>query len=236
MEEKTNENELKNFEEFLNEFQTITKEDLIPLSKSNLQNLPKINFLSLEPNMIKQKTFKELPKIQRKKSIDISDSNQIQRIITKKKNIYFNSIELIKDENNDDIEILEDFRTDCILYDKNNKAYNGKLIIDQSYTVCFTGELNNKPLYFSSDYYVFPLLSISQCINNYKYFGLSNYCKELTLKDGRNFIFKFTQNAFEKFGNILEKFAFPKITKKFFNFAFTYKNQQKAKKILKFII
>ena len=233
MEEKKNENELKNFEEFLNEFQTITKEDLIPLSKSNLQNLPKINFLSLEPNMIKQKTFKELPKIQRKKSIDISDSNQIQRIITKKKNIYFNSIELIKDENNDDIEILEDFRTDCILYDKNNKAYNGKLIIDQSYTVCFTGELNNKPLYFSSDYYVFPLLSISQCINNYNYFGLSNYCKELTLKDGRNFIFKFTQNAFEKFGNILEKFAFPKITKKFFNFAFTYKNQQKAKKNIK---
>ena len=92
MEEKSNENELKNFEEFLNEFQTITKEDLIPLSKSNLQNLPKINFLSLEPNMIKQKTFKELPKIQRKKSIDISDSNQIQRIITKKKNIYFNFI------------------------------------------------------------------------------------------------------------------------------------------------
>ena len=128
--------------------------------------------------------------------------------------------------NIDDIEQIKDFRVDCILYDKNNKTYIGKLFVEQDYMIYFSPEINNKPkLFFNSDYYIFPLLSISQCITNTNYFGQSKYCKEITLKDGRNFIFKFSPETFVVFDELIEKFAFPKKTKNYFNFAYSYKKQ-----------
>ena len=219
MKEKTNENEINNFEEFINEFQTITKEDFILSNQSEVQKLPKMS-------------FKKLPTKERKKSIDITESKSIKKIITKKINQFFIDIEPNEDEK-DNIEQLKDFRTDCILNDKDNQTYKGKLLIDQSYTLCFSGELNNRPLYFKSDYYIFPLLSISQCINNYNYFGQSNYCKEITLKDCRNFIFKFTPNSFKEFSDIIEKYAFPKKIKHFFNCSISHKKTKKNNKNIK---
>ena len=91
----------------------------------------------------------------------------------------------------------------------------------------FSPELNNKPFYFKSDYFIFPLLSISQCANNYNYFEQSNYCKEITLKDGRNFVFKFPQKAFKDFNDIIEKYALPLNSENYFNFAYLYKESNK---------
>ena len=162
----------------------------------------------------------------RRKSSDI-DSTQIKRYFTKKKTQYFkeeelNNINNINTIKEDAIEEIKDFKTDCILYDNNNKAYNGKLFIENDYTFIFSGEIN-KPQYFSSDYYIFPLLSISRCVTNTNYFGQSNYCKEITLKDYRNFIFKFSPNSFKEFSEIIEKFALPEKSKNYFNYAYYYK-------------
>lgn len=173
----------------------------------------------------------ENKKIKRKKSNDI-DKKQIKRYFTKKKSQYFqqeNCNTLKKERSNTKInkEILEqikDFKADCILYDKNSKTYIGKLFIDQSYTFYFSGEMNNKPLYFNSDYYIFPLLMISRCVTNSNYFGQSNYCKEITLKDYRNFIIKFSPNAFKEFTEIIDKFSLPEKSKNYLNYAYTYHN------------
>jgi len=164
-----------------------------------------------------------LKKLERTNSTDKIERNSIRRILTKKQSQFFNqsnTFDLKNDNNIDDIEQIKDFRADCILYDKNKKTYIGKLFVDQDYMIYFSPEINNKPkLYFNSDYYIFPLLSIAQCITNTNYFGQSKYCKEITLKDGRNFIFKFSPDAFEIFDELIEKFAFPKISKNYFNFA-----------------
>ena len=231
MKEKKDDKELNNFEDFLKDFQKITKEDLIPKNNTNLQKLHKMNIISLnslDKSLIQQKTFIE-PKInsERKNSTDKIDRNQIKRILMKKKTQYFKNDDIIKEEKELNIEELKDFRTECILYDSSKKTYIGKLFIDQSYTICFSPELNNKPLYFKNDFYIFPLLSIWQCNNNSNYFGQSKYCKEITLKDGRNFVFKFTKNAFKDFSDIIEKYAFPEKNENFFNFAYLYKNSQK---------
>ena len=170
----------------------------------------------------------------RNNSSDIIDRISVDRIITKKQNEFFSEINNINtiNENNidkdiDNIEQIKDFRADCILYDKNNIAYNGKLFVEQDYMIYFSPEINHKPnLFFNSDYYIFPLLSISQCITNTNYFGQSKYCKEITLKDGRNFIFKFSPETFVVFDELIEKFAFPKKTKNYFNFAHYYKEQK----------
>ena len=82
----------------------------------------------------------------------------------------------------------------------------------------------NKPQYFNSDYYVFPLLLISRCVTNSNYFGQSNFCKEITLKDNRNFIFKFSPNSFKEFTELIEQFALPEKSKNYFNYAFSYYN------------
>jgi len=171
-------------------------------------------------------------KYERNNSNDKIDRNSFTRIITKKQNEYFNEFNTINtiNENNidiDNIEHIKDFRADCILYDKNNIAYTGKLFVVRDYIMCFAPELNDKAkLFFNDDYYIIPLLSISQCITNTNYFGQSKYCKEITLKDGRNFIFKFSPEAFEAFGELIEKFSFPKISKNYFNF--TISNKQNS--------
>ena len=150
----------------------------------------------------------------RNNSSDIIDRKNLTRVLIKKQNGFFNeinNINTINENNIDNIETIKDFRADCILFDKNNIAYTGKLFVEQDYMIYFSPELNNKTkLFFNSDYYIFPLLSISQCITNTNYFGQSKYCKEITLKDGRNFIFKFSPEAFETFDELIEKFSFPK--------------------------
>ena len=208
---------------------TEQEDDFVIISKTqkskeiNLKIFPSINEKLYKTSIITNK------KLERNKSSDIIDRKSLRRILTKKQNQFFNqsnTIDSNNDNNLDDIEQIKDFRADCILYDKNKKTYIGKLFVDQDYMIYFSPEINNKPkLYFNSDYYIFPLLSIAQCITNTNYFGQSKYCKEITLKDGRNFIFKFSPDAFEIFDELIEKFAFPKISKNYFNFAYLYKNQ-----------
>ena len=162
-------------------------------------------------------------KMTRKNSSDI-DREQIKRYFTKKKTQYFQELNNLNNVKEERIEEIKDFKSDCILYDKNNKTYIGKLFIDQSYTFYFSGEMNNIPQYFNSDYYVFPLLSILKCVTNTNYFGQSNFCKEITLKDYRNFIFKFTPNSFKEFTELIDKFALPEKSINYFNYAYYYKN------------
>ena len=203
--------------------------DFIIISKTQKSKEIKLKiFPSINENLYKTSII--TPKrLERTNSTDKIERNSIRRILTKKQTQFFNqsnTFDLKNDNNIDDIEQIKDFRADCILYDKNKKTYIGKLFVDQDYMIYFSPEINNKPkLYFNSDYYVFPLLSISQCITNTNYFGQSKYCKEITLKDGRNFIFKFSPEPFEVFDELIEKFALPKITKNYFNFAYLYKNQ-----------
>ena len=184
------------------------------------------------PDNEKELNIKENePKKIKRKNSDNIDSKQIKRYFTKKKTQYFqeeNRKTFTKDNNwiilNKEIEKIKDFKADCILYDKNNKTYIGKIFIDQEYTFCFSGEMYNKPQYFNSDYYVFPLLLISRCVTNSNYFGQSNFCKEITLKDNRNFIFKFSPNSFKEFTELIEQFALPEKSKNYFNYAFSYYN------------
>ncbi len=164
-------------------------------------------------------------KIKRKNSSDI-DSKRIKRYLTKKKSEYFkeendmNSIDTIKE---DMIEEIKNFKADCILYDNDHKSYNGKLVMTPNIELIFSGEIY-KPQYFNSDYYMFPLLSIMNCVTNTNYFGQSNYCKEITLKDYRNFIFKFSPNSFKEFTELIEKYALPEKCKYYFNYAYYYKS------------
>ena len=201
------------------------KDDFIVISKTqNSKEISsKINQKFYKTSIMTNKIY------ERNNSCDIINSKSIRRILTKRQNEFFNelnTINTINENNIDDIEQIKDFRVDCILYDKNNKTYIGKLFVEQDYMIYFSPEINNKPkLFFNSDYYIFPLLSISQCITNTNYFGQSKYCKEITLKDGRNFIFKFSPETFVVFDELIEKFAFPKKTKNYFNFAYSYKKQ-----------
>ena len=230
MKEKKSEKELLSKSEIvINELKSEEEDDFIVISKSQIPKVPIINIFPL----IKENPIKDSLNKERKNSSDMIERNKIKRIINKQHNLYFKEI-IASVINDNEIEQIKDFIADCILYDKNNKTYTGKLFLDRNYMVYFTPQLNSKPnLYFNSDYYIFPLLSISQCITNTNYFGQSNYCKEITLKDGRNFIFKFSPSAFQEFDEIIENFAFPKKSKNYFNFAYSYKKQIKNSKKIK---
>ena len=199
------------------------------IEEINNRNLEEIYIQENDNNNLGEANENKI--IKRKKSNDI-DKKQIKRYFTKKKSQYFqqeNCNTLKKKRSNTKIEKeiidqIRDFKADCILYDKNSKTYIGKLFIDQSYTFYFSGEMNNKPLYFNSDYYIFPLLMISRCVTNSNYFGQSNYCKEITLKDYRNFIIKFSPNSFKEFNEIIDKFSLPEKSKNYLNYAYTYHN------------
>ena len=230
MKEKKSEKELLSKSEIIiNELKSEEEDDFIVISKSQIPKVPIINIFPL----IKENPIKDSLNKERKNSSDMIERNKIKRIINKQHNLYFKEI-IASVINDNEIEQIKDFIADCILYDKNNKTYTGKLFLDRNYMVYFTPQLNSKPnLYFNSDYYIFPLLSISQCITNTNYFGQSNYCKEINLKDGRNFIFKFSPSAFQEFDEIIENFAFPKKSKNYFNFAYSYKKQIKNSKKIK---
>ena len=194
------------------------------------QKSDKIHIIPDEQKESKSKIKDINPKKLKRKNSDDIGSKQIKRYFTKKKSQFFHeeNRKTFDKSNwvilNKEIEEIKDFKADCILYDKNNKTYIGKIFIDQSYTFYFSGEMNNKPQYFNSDYYVFPLLLISRCATNTNYFGQSNFCKEITLKDNRNFIFKFSPNSFKEFTELIDNFALPDVSKNYFNYAYSYYN------------
>ena len=188
----------------------------------------------------KLKTIKEeQEKFKRSYSNDI-DSRSGQRYINIKRAKYLydedieeekliyiedkNKINLIKE---DELELMSNFMADCNLYDKNNKTYlTGKCFIDKNFTFYFRDEMN-KLQFFSNIYYTFPLLSIARCETNSSYFGPSKYCKEIILKDYRNFVFKFSPKSFQEFSEIIEKFVLPKKSIKYFIFAYQFKRSDK---------
>ena len=202
-------------------------------NKENPVILPTINEKESQTISDEEKTIK------RKNSNDI-DSTQIKRYYLKLKTQYFQeeNDKKYKEKNTltPKIEKIKDFKTECILYDKNNKTYKGKIFIDDSYTFYFSGDMSNSPFFFNNDYYIFPLLMIYRCVTNTNYFGQNNFCKEITLKDNRNFIFKFLPNSFEEFSELIEKFVLPEKNKNYFNYAYSYydlyysENKQKEKK------
>ena len=231
-----------------NNLNEITNDEYNDLKRSNviiaeniedILNSNKIEeiFPQKKENDTTNKQRKEKKKIKRKDSSDI-EKKRSKRYFNKKKSQYFqqeNNKTFSQDKTNlstikENIEEIKDFKADCILYDKNSKTYIGKLFIDENYTFYFSGDMNNKPYYFNSDYYIFPLLMISRCVTNTNYFGHSNFCKEITLKDNRNFILKFSPNSFKEFTEIIDKFALPEKSKNYFNYAYKYCNLLQSEK------
>jgi hypothetical protein len=152
--------------------------------------------------------------------------------------------EYLKEEENNkegiiiEAEEIENFFTESYLYDKITKKYlGGKLLVDKSHILKFFPEKYEEPLYFNhqNGYYSFPLLLISKCFNNTKQFDPSKYCKEIILKDNRNFVFKFTSTSFKKFEEIIDKYSLPLKSKGYFNCAYSNKlmNKNNYKKYLK---
>ena len=224
-------------------FDRITRSKVIKSKKSKDINNKENPVILSTINENESKTISdEEKKIKRKNSNDI-DSTQIKRYYLKIKTQYFQeeNDKKYKEKNTlpPKIEKIKDFKTECILYDKNNKTYKGKIFIDDSYTFYFSGDMSNSPFYFNNDYYIFPLLMINRCVTNTNYFGQNNFCKEITLKDNRNFIFKFLPNSFEEFSELIEKFVLPEKNKNYFNYAYSYydlyysENKQKEKKNIK---
>ena len=183
---------------------------------------------------------KEQEKSKRSYSNDI-DSQQMRRFITQKQYEYLyedknkeslNNIILVKEDEDLEIEIFE---TDVNIYDKNTKQYLfGKCFIDQNYTFYFTPDMNNN-IYFNILYYTFPLLSIVRCETNSSYFGPSKYCKEILLKDNRNFVLRLNPKSFDIFNEIIDKYALPVKSENYFNYAIYFKklDMNKNKKNIK---
>ena len=170
-------------------------------------------------------------KEQRSSSSDI-DTLQSRRYIWQKRAEFLNEEEDSKEGTIIEVEQIENFFTESYLYDKNTKKYlGGKLLIDKSYILKFFPEKYEEPLYFNhqNGYYSFPLLLISKCFNNTKQFAPSKYCKEVILKDNRNFVFKFTSTSFKKFEEIIEKYSLPLKSKGYFNCAYSNKSMNKNK-------
>ena len=171
---------------------------------------------------------KEQEKSKRSYSNDI-DSQQMRRFITQKQYEYLyedknkeslNNIILVKEDEDLEIEI---FQTDVNIYDKNTKQYLlGKCFIDQNYTFYFIPDMNNN-IYFNILYYTFPLLSIVRCEKNSSYFGPSKYCKEILLKDNRNFVLRLNPKSFDIFNEIIDKYALPVKSENYFNYAIYFK-------------
>ena len=172
-----------------------------------------------EPKKYLQKS--KTLKVNRKNSCDL-ELRSSKRFVTKKKTEIFKYDLNKKQEEEFSTELLNDFKTDCILFD-NKQSFNGKLFVDQSYNVYFNGELSNKPKFFNSNFYIFPLLSIANCEADNSYFGQTKYSKAITLKDSRKFFFKFPPNSFDKFNEIIEKFALPEKNENYFQYAYLNK-------------
>ena len=183
-------------------------------------------------NIIEEVDEEEENEIKRKNSDDI-DSKQFKRFIMKKKTQIFQEDYIrqpAKSIKFQKIKKINDFFTDCIFLDKNGISYNCKLYIDNEYQVSVYGDMT-KPFFFNNNYYLFPLLYISRCSSNSSFFGSNKFCKEITLKDNRNFIFKFPPKAFDEFNEIIETFALPEKNKYYFNYAYSY--FQKENRLMK---
>ena len=135
---------------------------------------------------------------------------------------------IIKEE---EIGKISNFMVDCTLNDKiNNISLTGKCFIDQNFIFYFRDEMKDKIQYFNNKYYTFPLLSITNCETNSGHFDPSKYCKEIYLKDNRNFVLKFSAKSFEEFNEIVEKFALPRKNESYFICAYYFKKLPKNQK------
>ena len=129
MKEKKSEKELLSKSEIvINELKSEEEDDFIVISKSQIPKVPIINIFPL----IKENPIKDSLNKERKNSSDMIERNKIKRIINKQHNLYFKEI-IASVINDNEIEQIKDFIADCILYDKNNKTYTGKLFLDRNY-------------------------------------------------------------------------------------------------------
>jgi myotubularin-related protein 1/2 len=169
------------------------------------------------------------PNSPRSNSCDIS-AKIVKRYINKKQTEQFlqeHKQSILRDMNyrintirRKELELIKAFDAECNLYDKNTKLYMpGRCFVDQNYNFYFTPEMGKDPQNFNYYYYCFPLLSIAKCENNSTFYGPSNYCKDILLKDNRNFVLKLTPKSFDRFNEIIEKFSLPEKSISYFNYA-----------------
>ena len=192
-------------------------------SQNIMKNLHKKDSIYiLEQDLESQ--IKQLKREEHKNKRSLSnniDNLKVERYINKKK-IEYEKITVGRTKTQVKTEYFSNMLLDCVLYDKNDKKFKGKLFIDKSYVINFSSEMHDKSLAYNDIYYFFPLFSIAKCVTTNK--DCCNYCKEITLKDYRNFIFKFSEINFRKFSEIIDKFALPSKSESYFNYAFSYKN------------
>ena len=188
-------------------------------------------------NCIKSKIFKNDIKENDKKKNERSESFNFD---SRSSSIFFNNIKK-KSLNNfnsslDFIDLDEKekdkpdpFNTECILNDKKNISYFGKLNIDQKFKVSFKiNEKNKVKPYYNDEYYIFYLLSIKNINTNTNYFGNDN-CVEINLKDNRYFLFKIkNSDNYIKFLNILNTFALPNLRNSYYKNAYSRFNNLKV--------
>ena len=209
----------------LKNFDRIQKDKILK-RKNNIpakEPFPHLGLNKKGSNVIKEVDEEEVNEIKRKNSNDI-DSKQFKRFILKKKTQILQEDSIRKHAKSlkfQKIKTINDFFTDCIFFDKNKASYNCKIYIDNEYQVSVYGDMS-KPFFFNNNYYSFPLLYISRCVSNSSVFGSNKYCKEITLKDNRSFIFKFPPKAFDEFNEIIETFALPEKNKYYFNYAYSF--------------
>ena len=134
--------------------------------KKKTQKAKKVNFVTDKENEKKTDVEEDIfiknesQFLQKSKTLKISRKNSCdlelrssKRFVTKQKTEIFKYDLNKKKEEEFSTELLNDFKTDCILFD-NKQSFNGKLFIDPSFNVFFSGELANKPKYFNSNFYL----------------------------------------------------------------------------------
>ena len=149
--------------------------------------------------------------IRRSNSSNINDMAKSIIYIKKIKNKNSNNkvisdfVNIIEEKNNPD-----PFEANCILYDKKNKQFNGKLTVDQKFKCIFHLDKNcKKDLYYNKNYYSFSLLEIrNYYTKNTNYYFWKNTCIEIDLKDYRYFILDL-KKSYSQFIDILDTFATP---------------------------
>ncbi len=129
------------------------------------------------------------------------------------------------------IKQYECLTSDCIIFD-NNTSYKCKLFLETDYNIYIYGDLN-KPFYFNSEFYSFPLLYILSCNNISNFIGCKKNYKKIILKDYRNFIIELPPKADERFNNIIETFALPLRNVHYFNYAYSFYQAERDKSNLK---
>ena len=129
--------------------------------------------------------------------------------------------------NNECKEEFPQFSAECKFYGEGKERYHVKILIDSSFSLIFFPEMKKNFKLYNANYYQFPLLSIKNYITTKKN---KKYVIDIVLKDYRSFSFKLLQEDYLKFNEVIQEYAMPNDTTKYFRYAYYYHNKYGKKK------